>query len=444
VARIVAMVRPYWQPVDRIVVRAGGPLSGAIRIGGAKNSVLKLMAAAILADGIYEITNVPDIADVRIMSDLLVAMGLDVVLTPAPRSSHDGVPGPAALRIVRRSAVSTEAPYELVERIRASIVVLGPLLARCGVARVSMPGGDDFGARPIDMHLKGLEALGASFELRHGYLEGRADGLRGASITLEFPSVGATENIVMAAVHAKGTTVLDNAAREPEIGDLCAFLNAMGAQIEGVGSSTLVVHGVEPGMLRPADHRVVADRLEAATYLAAVGVTGGEVTLREARAEHMGMIMAKLVEMGMTITDTGTGLWARSSGRLRSVDVATLPYPGVATDYKPLVTAMLCVSDGVGIVTENLFAGRFRYVEELVRLGADIRTDSHHAVVRGVGRLSGAPVRAHDIRAGASLVVAGLAADGETVISGAHHIDRGYENIVGKLRSIGADIERLP
>jgi UDP-N-acetylglucosamine 1-carboxyvinyltransferase len=443
VARIVAMVRPYWQPVDRIVVRAGSPLSGAIRVGGAKNSVLKLMAAAIMAEGSYALTNVPDIVDVRIMSDLLAALGLQVELVPADGLDAGGVPGPAALRIVRPPEVRTEAPYELVERIRASIVVLGPLLGRCGEARVSMPGGDDFGARPIDMHLKGLEALGARFELRHGYLEGHTDGLRGASITLEFPSVGATENILMAAVHAKGTTVLDNAAREPEIADLCQFLNAMGAQIDGVGSSTVVVHGVEPGGLRPADHRVVADRVEAATYLAALAVAGGDLTLHDAHLSHMGMLVTKLDEMGMTVTDTGSGLWAKAPDRLRSVDVATLPYPGVATDYKPLVTAMLAVADGVGIVTENLFAGRFRYVEELVRMGADVRTDSHHAVVRGVPRLSGAPVRAHDIRAGASLVVAGLAADGETVISAAHHIDRGYENIVGKLASVGADIERL-
>jgi UDP-N-acetylglucosamine 1-carboxyvinyltransferase len=437
------MVRPYWQPVDRIVVRAGGPLSGGIRVGGAKNSVLKLMAAAIMAEGTYALTNVPDIADVRIMSDLLGALGLEVTLVPAAGLDEGGVPGPAALRIVRPHEVSTEAPYELVELIRASIVVLGPLLGRCGEARVSMPGGDDFGARPIDMHLKGLEALGASFELRHGYLEGHTDGLRGASITLEFPSVGATENILMAAVHAKGTTVLDNAAREPEIADLCTFLNAMGAQIDGVGSSTVVIHGVEPGALRPADHRVVSDRVEAATYLAALAVAGGDLTLHEAHLAHMGMLVAKVEEMGMTVTDTGGGLWVKAPARLRSVDVATLPYPGVATDYKPLVTAMLAVADGVGIVTENLFAGRFRYVEELARMGADIRTDSHHAVVRGVHRLSGAPVRAHDIRAGASLVVAGLAADGETVISAAHHIDRGYENIVGKLASVGADIERL-
>jgi UDP-N-acetylglucosamine 1-carboxyvinyltransferase len=427
--------------VDRIVVRAGEPLSGTIRVGGAKNSVLKLMAAAILTEGVVELTNVPDIADVRIMSDLLEAMGLRIEIRHAGRGPAD-VLEPASLRIERPPEISVEAPYELVERIRASIVVLGPLLARCGEARVSMPGGDDFGARPIDMHLKGLEALGASFELRHGYLEGRADGLRGTAITLEFPSVGATENIVMAAVHAKGTTVLDNAAREPEIGDLCAFLNAMGAQIEGIGSPTIVVHGVESGSLRPADHRVVPDRVEAATYLAALGVAGGELTLVDARAAHMGMLMAKLAEMGMTLTDTGTGLWASAPEGLRSVDIATLPYPGVATDYKPIVTAMLCVADGVGIVTENLFAGRFRYVEELVRMGADIRTDSHHAVVRGVGRLSGAPVRAHDIRAGASLVVAGLAADGPTVISAANHIDRGYEDIVGKLRAVGADLER--
>ena len=424
-------------------MRAGSPLSGAIRVGGAKNSVLKLMAAAIMAEGSYALTNVPDIVDVRIMSDLLAALGLQVDLVPADGLDAGGVPGPAALRIVRPPDVRTEAPYELVERIRASIVVLGPLLGRCGEARVSMPGGDDFGARPIDMHLKGLEALGARFELRHGYLEGHTDGLRGASITLEFPSVGATENILMAAVHAKGTTVLDNAAREPEIADLCHFLNAMGAQIDGVGSSTVVVHGVEPGGLRPADHRVVADRVEAATYLAALAVAGGDLTLHDAHLSHMGMLVTKLDEMGMTVTDTGSGLWAKAPDRLRSVDVATLPYPGVATDYKPLVTAMLAVADGVGIVTENLFAGRFRYVEELVRMGADVRTDSHHAVVRGVPRLSGAPVRAHDIRAGASLVVAGLAADGETVISAAHHIDRGYENIVGKLASVGADIERL-
>ncbi len=422
-------------------MRPGDPLSGTIRVGGAKNSVLKLMAAAILTEGAFELTNVPDIADVRIMRDLLEAMGLRIEIHHAGRGPAD-VLEPASLRIERPEKIAVEAPRELVAKIRASVVVLGPLLARCGEAWVAMPGGDDFGDRPIDMHLKGLEALGASFEVHDGYLHGRADRLRGTAITLQFPSVGATENIVMAAVHADGTTVLDNAAREPEIGDLCAFLNAMGADIEGAGSPTIVVHGVEPGSLRPADHRVVPDRVEAATYLAAVGVAGGELRLVDARAEHMGMLMAKLTDMGMTISDTGEGLAAKGPDGLRSVDIATLPYPGVATDYIPIVTAMLCVADGVGIVTENLFSGRFRYVDELARLGAQIRMESHHAVVRGVPRLEGAPVRAHDIRAGASLVVAGLAAAGATEISGANHIDRGYEDIVGKLRAVGADIER--
>jgi UDP-N-acetylglucosamine 1-carboxyvinyltransferase len=441
VVRIVAIGRPYWQPVDRIVVRPGDPLSGTIRVGGAKNSVLKLMAAALLTEGAFELTNVPDIADVRIMRDVLEAIGLHIEIRHAGRGPAD-ILEPASLRIERPEKVAVEPPPELVAKIRASIVVLGPLLARCGEAHLAMPGGDDFGDRPIDMHLKGLEALGASFEVRDGYLHAHADRLQGTAITLQFPSVGATENIVMAAVHADGTTVLDNAAREPEIGDLCAFLNAMGARVEGAGSPTIVVHGVEPGSLQAADHRVVPDRVEAATYLAAVGVAGGELTLVDARAEHMGMLTAKLTEMGMTIADTGDGLIAKGPDGLRSVDIATLPYPGVATDYIPIVTAMLCVADGVGIVTENLFSGRFRYVEELVRLGAQIRTESHHAVVRGVGRLAGAPVRAHDIRAGASLIVAGLAADGATEISGANHIDRGYEDIVGKLRAVGADIER--
>jgi UDP-N-acetylglucosamine 1-carboxyvinyltransferase len=292
------------------------------------------------------------------------------------------------------------------------------------------------------MHLKGLEALGATFELRHGYLEARADHLYGAEITLEFPSVGATENIVMAAVHARGTTVLEHAAREPEIADLCHFLNAMGAKIEGIGSATLVVQGVEPGSLVPVTHSVVPDRVEAATFLAAAAITGGELDVLDARPAHMDVLRRKVTDMGVKVSETGDGIRAEGPKRLRSIDVATLPYPGIATDYKPLLTAMLAVADGVGIVTENLFAGRFRYVEELVRLGADIRTDSHHAVVRGVDRLSGAPVKAHDIRAGAAMVVAGLAAEGETVIAGAHHVDRGYDDLVGKLRALGAEIER--
>jgi UDP-N-acetylglucosamine 1-carboxyvinyltransferase len=293
------------------------------------------------------------------------------------------------------------------------------------------------------MHLKGLEAMGATFELQHGYVEAVADRLHGADVTLEFPSVGATENILTAAVHAKGTTVIDNAAREPEIADLCAMLTSMGADIEGAGSSTLVVHGVERGSLRATDHAVVADRIQAATYLAAVAVCGGEVVLRGGRFEHMEMLLRRFNDMGVTVTSVGDGLAVFARERLRSIDVATLPYPGIATDYKPLIVTMLSVADGVGIVTENLYPGRFRYVEELQRLGADIRTDGHHAVVRGVERLSGAPVRAPDIRAGAALVVAGLAAGGETVVSGVHHVDRGYDDLVGRLVTIGADIERV-
>jgi UDP-N-acetylglucosamine 1-carboxyvinyltransferase len=336
--------------------------------------------------------------------------------------------------------VEPEAPYELVERMRASIVVLGPLLARYGRARVALPGGDDFGPRPIDMHLKGLELLGATFETRHGYIEARAEQLLGTRVLLEFPSVGATENILMAAVRAKGTTTIDNAAREPEIADLASFLNRMGAQIIGAGSSTITIEGVDE--LAPVDHDVVPDRIEAATYLAACGVAGGEIIVEGARLDHMDMFVQKLGDMGMRISPCSGGLWASSSSRLRAVDVSTLPYPGIATDYKPLMVSLLATAEGVGIVTENLFAGRFRYVDELVRMGADIRTESHHAVVRGVERLSGAPVRAHDIRAGAALVVAALRADGETVIADPFHLDRGYEDLPGKLRALGAEVER--
>lgn len=417
---------------DRILIRRSGPLRGEVAIPGAKNSVLKLMAATLLADGAFVLDNVPDIADVGIMADLLAAIGVRTEFA-----------GPGRLHMVNDGAITPVAPYELVERIRASINVLGPLLGRFGRVSLSMPGGDDFGSRPIDMHLKGLEAMGATFEMVHGVVEARADRLHGASITLDFPSVGATENILTAAVHAKGTSVIDNAAREPEIADLCHFLVAMGAQIEGIGSSTLTVHGVEPGELHATAHSVVPDRIQAATYLAATAVSGGEVVLRGARADHMEMLLKRFRSMGLSITDVGDGIAVWAEGRLRSIDVATLPYPGIATDYKPLIVTMLAVADGVGIVTENLYPGRFRYVEELQRLGADIRADGHHAVVRGVLQLSGAPVKAPDIRAGAALVVAGLTAVGETTVSGVHHVDRGYDDLVGRLAALGADIERV-
>ena len=414
-----------------IRVRRSGPLSGSVRISGAKNSVLKLMAASVLAPGRFTLHNVPRIADVALMSELLEGMGATVAHGAAGSA-------PDVMTIDVPEVMVPEAPYDQVERMRASIVVLGPLLARFGEARVSVPGGDDFGHRPIDMHLRALEQLGATFTTSHGYIQGRAERLTGAQALLEYPSVGATENLLMAAVRARGTTVIDNAAREPEIADLAAFLNAMGAEVDGAGSSTITVEGVES--LHPVTHTVVPDRIEAATYLAAVGMAGGSIRLLGARADHMVMLLEKLGDMGLRVDDGGDVLVATASDRLRSVDVSTLPYPGVATDYKPLLVALLSVADGVGILTENVFAGRFRYIPELVRMGADIRVEGHHAVVRGVDALSGAPVRAPDIRAGAALVVAGLAAEGETVVADAEHVERGYQDLVGNLARLGADI----
>jgi len=425
---------------DRFVVRPSGPLNGTVRAGGAKNSALKLMAACLLAEGRHELTNVPRIADVEIMADMLRALGASVT-----READDRlvVVSPPASELV------PDAPYELVDKMRASIVVLGPLLARCGRARVSMPGGDDFGGRPIDFHLGGLGAMGASFTSAHGNVDGVVDDaargpvggrLVGTHVLLEYPSHTATDNILMAAVLAKGTTVIENAAREPEVSDLVAFLTAMGARIRGAGTSHLEVDGVEE--LVPSKHAVVPDRVVAATYLAAAALAGGEVVVEDARADHMRMLLRKLMAMGVVVEQRPEGLCAIADGRVRSVDVATLPYPGVATDYKPFLVTMLTVADGVAIVTENLFSGRFRYIDELRRMGADVRTDGHHAVVRGVPRLSGAPVKATDIRAGAALVLAGMVADGETVVSDAHHVDRGYEDLAGRLASLGARVAR--
>jgi UDP-N-acetylglucosamine 1-carboxyvinyltransferase len=415
--------------VDRFVVRPGPPLSGTVRAGGAKNSVLKLMAATLLAEGVHVLRNVPRITDVETMSDLLVSMGVDV--------SREG----DALNIRRPAEIVPEAPYELVERMRASIVVLGPLLASCGRACVSMPGGDDFGSRPGDDHLTGLEALGASFELSHGVIEGRCDSLIGNRVILEVPSHTATDTLLMAAVRAKGTTVIENAAREPEVADLAGLLNRMGARVLGAGTSTIVVEGVDE--LLPVDHEAIPDRVEVATFLAGVAIAGGEITVQGARADHMDMLLAKLGEMGLRTSPTSDGLWAAAPGRMRSADLSTLPYPGIATDYKPLLMSALTVADGVGIVTENLYgANRFGYVNELVRMGADIRIQGHHAVVRGVERLSAAPVKAHDLRAGAGLVLAGLGAEGETVVADGYHIDRGYDDLAGKLRALGADVTR--
>lgn len=423
--------------LTRFVVQPSGPLEGTVRAGGAKNSVLKLMAACLLAEGRHELSNVPRILDVEIMGDMLRALGVAVSWAGGDRLV---VETPAADDLV------PVAPYELVDRMRASIVVLGPLLTRCGRASVSMPGGDDFGDRPIDFHLGGLGAMGARFDTVHGNVEGRVDpevgGTRlvGSKVVLEYPSHTATDNILMAAVLAKGTTVIENAAREPEVCDLAAFLTGMGARIRGVGTSHVEVDGVDE--LAAASHAVLPDRVVAATFLAAAGLAGGEVVVEDARADHMDMLLRKLSAMGVTIEQRPEGLAATANRRLRSVDVATLPYPGVATDYKPFLVTMLTVSDGVGIVSENLFAGRFRYIDELRRMGADVRTEGHHAVVRGMPGLSSARVRATDIRAGAALVLAGLVADGETVVSDAWHVDRGYEDFAGRMASLGARVQR--
>ncbi|HTW98796.1 MAG TPA: UDP-N-acetylglucosamine 1-carboxyvinyltransferase [Acidimicrobiales bacterium] len=415
--------------MSAFLVRPAGPLSGSVRVQGAKNSALKLMAASLLTSGTTELRNVPRIADVGAMSDVLAATGA----TTERRGEW--------LRITTPGDAVPIAPYELVERLRASVVVLGPLLARHGSAHVSLPGGDDFGPRPIDIHLRALSELGAELTVEHGYIEGRCDRLVGQRIVFEYPSHTATDNVLMAATLAKGTTVIENAAREPEVQDLAAFLTAMGARIDGAGTARIEIEGVEE--LHPAAHTTVADRIEAVTYLAAVGLAGGEVAVQGACAAHIEMTLEKLARMGLEIEELVGGVGARFEGRLSSVDFSTLPYPGVATDYKPMLMVMLSVASGVAIVSENIYAGRFRYVDELCRMGADIRTEGHHAVVRGVPRLSGAPVRAPDIRAGAALVLAGLAAEGETLVTGTEHVDRGYEDLAGKLASLGADVTRL-
>ncbi|MGP0032055.1 MAG: UDP-N-acetylglucosamine 1-carboxyvinyltransferase [Acidimicrobiales bacterium] len=417
--------------MKQIVVQPNGPLSGTVRAGGAKNSALKLMVACLLAEGRTVLSNVPDITDVESMAQVLRAVGAQVERLGGGELAVTSPPA-ADLRPV--------PPYELVERMRASVVVLGALLSRCGQVEMPLPGGDDFGERPIDFHVNGLSAMGVRFETSHGAVRGQVEGGRliGTKVVLEYPSHTATDNLLMAAVLAKGTTVIENAAKEPEVTDLAAMLCAMGAVVRGAGTSRMEIEGVDA--LAPTRHTVVPDRVVAATFVAAAGIAGGEVTISDARPDHMEMLLRKVEQMGVVVDMGPAGLRATAESRLRSADVATLPYPGVATDYSPLLVAMLTVADGVGILTENLFSGRFRYVEELRRMGADIRTAAHHAVVRGVDRLSGAPVRAPDLRAGVALVLAGLVADGETVVSGAHHIDRGYEDLAGSLRALGATV----
>jgi UDP-N-acetylglucosamine 1-carboxyvinyltransferase len=415
---------------DAFVVLPGAPLSGRVRVSGAtKNLGLKQMAAALLASGVTTLGNMDRVLDLDVMIDVMRAVGADVTWT-----------GEREISIDTSGPLNPETPYELVTRLRASVNVLGPLLARCGEARVAMPGGDNIGSRPLDMHLRGLEAMGADLHVVHGFIEGRVSRLAGARIVLEFPSVGATENLLTAAVLAKGQTVIENAAREPEITELAAMLNRMGARVLGAGSSTIEVEGVES--LESVDTEIMGDRIETGTLLMACGIAGGEITIEGARIEHVELIAVKLGEMGLKVSATPDGIWARADERLQAVDVATLPFPGFATDFLPLVVALLATADGTAIVTENVFDNRLAFVPELNRMGADVRHEGRHAVVRGVERLSGAPVRALDVRAGAALVLAGLAAEGETVVFDPHHVDRGYPDLAATLRSLGANVQR--
>ena len=413
-------------------VTGGARLAGEVSVVGAKNSVLKLMAAALLAPGETTIGNLPAISDVSTMHELLGRLGCEV--TESVQGRVDSV----RVRVPERPM--SEAPYELVRKIRGSICVLGPLLARTGRARVALPGGDAIGSRPLDMHFSGLERMGADIRTEHGYIIAEASGLRAATIWLDFPSVGATENILTAAVLAKGTTVIDNAAREPEIVDLCKMLVSMGAQIDGQGSSTLEITGVDE--LHPTAHVAVADRIVAGTWAFAAAATLGDVTVRNARPEHLELALDKLVRSGADVELLANGFRLQMHTRPRSFDVVTLPYPGLATDLQPQAIALLSIADGTAMITENLFEGRFMFCDEIARMGADVRTDGHHAVVRGRERLSGAPVRATDIRAGVGLVIAGLVAEGVTEVAEIRHIDRGYVRIEEQLRSLGADVVR--
>jgi UDP-N-acetylglucosamine 1-carboxyvinyltransferase len=419
--------------MERFRVVGGARLAGEVRVTGAKNSVLKVMAAALLAEGRTTLTNVPRILDVEIMGELLRRLGCSVDYDAEAATVVVDVP----------DELGHQADYDLVRRIRASICVLGPLIARCGRAEVAMPGGDAIGTRPLDFHMAGLTKLGADLDNQHGYIVAKApNGLAGATVWLDFPSVGATENVLMAAVLASGTTVIDNAAREPEIVDLCQMLQQMGAKIDGLGTSTLTIEGVD--RLSPTTHEIVPDRIVAGTWAFAAAMTLGDVTVHQARPEHLEIALDKLGSAGAVVHGTDDGFRVVMERRPTAVDAVTLPYPGLATDLQPLVMALNSIADGAAMITENIFEGRFVFASELSRLGAHVRTDGHHAVVRGVPRLSGAPVRASDIRAGAALTLAGLVGEGVTHVSDIFHVDRGYPGFDEALRRLGADVTREP
>lgn len=412
--------------MDVIQIEGGHAISGEVTVEGAKNSALKLMAATLMAPGVTTLTNVPDISDVHIMGKVLKRLGATIE-----------VAGKHELVIDTSGVASWETPYELVSKMRASTAVLGPLLARFGHAVVAMPGGCNIGARKIDMHILGLEALGVEFKVEHGNIYASAPhGIEGNTVTLEFASVGATENLMMASVHAKGTTIIDNAAREPEIVDLATMLNEMGAKIKGAGTPLIEIEGVSE--LHPVTHRVVGDRIEAATFLAIGALTGGPVRVKGFEPHHLGMVLKKFELMGITIERGEHEVRASREGTLKPTDIQTLPFPGFPTDAQAQTMCLLALAQGNSVVTENVFENRFMFASELNRMGADIVIEGHHAIVHGVDRLSGAQVKSPDLRGGAALAMAGLVADGITTISDIHHIERGYENFVPKLTALGA------
>ncbi|MCB2099468.1 MAG: UDP-N-acetylglucosamine 1-carboxyvinyltransferase [Rhodobacterales bacterium] len=424
--------------MDQILIRGGRPLSGTIPIGGAKNAALPLMAAGLLTANTLTLHNLPHLADISSMAHLLAELGVEIHMNGGVENGHTG----RAFSLCAANVADTTAPYDLVRKMRASVLVLGPMLARTGHARVSLPGGCAIGTRPVDLHLKALEQLGAEIELKEGYIEARAPkGLTGASILFPVVTVGGTENLMMAATLARGETVIANAAREPEVSDLARCLQAMGAEIDGVGTDTLRIQGRES--LHGADHVVVPDRIETGTYAVAAAITGGTVTLTGTRAELIETLVNSLQEAGVAVTATNDGLTVSRTGTLRGVDVMTEPYPGFPTDMQAQMMALMSVAEGASMITETIFENRFMHVPELCRMGADINVHGRSAIVRGVGGLSGAPVMATDLRASVSLVLAGLAARGETLVNRVYHLDRGYERLEAKLAACGADIERV-
>jgi UDP-N-acetylglucosamine 1-carboxyvinyltransferase len=414
--------------LDKIVVIGGRRLEGQVTISGAKNAVLPIMAACLLAHGRFRIKRVPELRDVRTMSHLLRIIGARV-----DQEGHE-------LRIDTTNCSFFEAPYELVKTMRASIYVLGPLVARYGYARVSLPGGCAWGPRPVDLHIKGLQKLGAEIGLERGYIVARAKKLKGTTITLDIPSVGATGNILMAAALAEGTTVIENAAREPEIASLAEFLNGMGAQIEGIGTDRLVIRGVQE--LQPADFETIPDRIEAGTFLVAGAITQGDVTVRQVVPDHLRSVLAKLTDAGAEVFEGPDWVRVKCDRRVKAVDVTTAVYPGFPTDMQAQWMALMCIAEGTSVIVDTIFADRFTHVAELRRLGADIRMDGNSAHVVGVPKLQGAPVMSTDLRASASLILAGLVAEGRTDVSRVYHIDRGYERIEEKLKGLGAEIWR--